>query len=184
MAFQISQETDKDFSQAAIDLSFEILRTGTIKTLLHHIIPIEPKQLAGITDIKTSLRERSTLLKELLGCLQLNDVLDRVRLRRDSRSHSHLQVNPNSRFVLMSNAEKMEAALELWQYHTSLLGRQVHDKSAHHLKLLEEAIEQYLAKHGEAIHGYSALRTFFRSHVRSMAGDVGFDIRRLKISAI
>jgi hypothetical protein len=98
-----------------------------------------------------SLRERANLLGRLLNVLVDHDVLDRV--------------NPSSRFQLLSNAEKMDAAIELWHYHNTLLGRQVHEKSARHLKLLEECIERVLSKHGEALHGFSALRSFFKSHV-------------------
>lgn len=67
----------------------------------------------------------------------------------------------------------MDAAIELWQYHNTLLGRQIHEKSARHLKLLEECIERLLAAHGKSLHGYTALRTFFKSHAGELAELVG-----------
>lgn len=65
IAFELSNEMAQDFSVAAVSLSEEIVRA-------------EPKQLAGIADIKISLRERANLLDHLLTCLVDNDVLERV----------------------------------------------------------------------------------------------------------
>lgn len=66
---------------------------------------------------------------------------------------------------LLSNADKLEAALELWHYHISLLDISDTSQTQRPVKLLDECIELFLAEQGNKITGYTALRQFFKVHV-------------------
>ncbi|RUS18554.1 hypothetical protein BC937DRAFT_88629 [Endogone sp. FLAS-F59071] len=95
LSFDLTTEFDGNLNKAALDLSREILESTS-------------KHIPAVMDIKMSLRERLNRLKSIIKYIDANRIMNKLSL--------------DSRYQLCWDAERMAAAIDLWNYQNSVMG--------------------------------------------------------------
>ncbi|KAK9763950.1 hypothetical protein K7432_008952 [Basidiobolus ranarum] len=134
LSFNLSREFIANLDKASLKLSEEILQSKS-------------KYIPAIMEVKMQLQERLNRMNNIIKFINSNNLLHKL--------------SPLARHKLCWNCEKLAAAMNLWYYQNTLLGR---GSKRQYTLLLTKAIEACLRDLGVQAQD-DATRTFFRYYI-------------------
>ncbi|KAJ3121287.1 hypothetical protein HK098_003796, partial [Nowakowskiella sp. JEL0407] len=136
--FVCDMKSGAELSRGVLEVSESVINSRT-------------PHLAQVLDLRSQLAEKLHRLDRIIEVVSEHGLLD--------------SLNSETRFNLFSNAQKVSAAISLWQYQNHILGR---TNISSESRILAKAIELYMQEVEPTSTGDDNIRRFFTHHIANI----------------